>query len=77
MFENGCILPHPYYSKKGKDGPARFRGHQASIKMFHKAPIPVVAEKNDDGWPMENEISHLCHWSSCMNPDHLVWEARW
>ena len=35
VFENGCILPHPYYSKKGKDGPTRFRGHQVSIKMFH------------------------------------------
>lgn len=35
VFETGCILPHPYYSKKGKDGPARFRGHQVSVKMFH------------------------------------------
>ncbi len=77
VFETGCILPHPYYSKKGKDGPARFRGHQVSIKMFHQAPPPVAAEKNDDGWPIVYEISHLCHWSSCMNPNHLVWEARW
>ena len=51
MFDNGCILPHPYYSKKGSDGPARFRGHQVSIKMFHNEPTPVEAEKNEDGWP--------------------------
>ena len=26
---------------------------------------------------METEISHLCHWPACMNPDHLVLEPRW
>ncbi len=36
VFETGCILPHPYYSKKGKDGPSRFRGHTTSIKLFQK-----------------------------------------
>lgn len=34
VFSNSCILPHPYYSKKGKEGPARFRGHKASCQLF-------------------------------------------
>lgn len=78
VFENGCILPHPYYSKKGKDGPARFRGHKVSLKLFKLIDKePKVQIKNDDGWPMNKEISHLCHWNSCMNPDHLIYEPRW
>lgn len=76
VFANGCILPHPYYSKKGKDGPARFRGHKAVAKLFKHASTSTDL-KNDDGWPMTPEISHLCHWSSCMNPDHLIFEPRW
>lgn len=77
VFETGCILPHPYYSKKGKDGPARFRGHKASMKLFHKVKTTARDERNEDGWPTVHEISHLCHWPDCMNPDHLIWEPRW
>lgn len=77
VFETGCILPHPYYSKKGKDGPARFRGHKASMKLFHNVLVPSIADRNEDGWPMIPEITHLCHWPACMNPDHLIWEPRW
>ena len=40
IFKNGCILPHPYYSKKGKDGPARFRGHKVSASLFIKILTP-------------------------------------
>lgn len=71
VFETGCILPHPYYSKKGKDGPLRFRGHSTSMKLFNKMTASTL-KRNEDGWPMQLEISHLCHWSACMNPDHLV-----
>lgn len=77
VFETGCILPHPYYSKKGKDGPARFRGHKISFLLFHEVPPPAKSDRNEDGWPLENEISHLCHWPACMNPHHLVSEPRW
>lgn len=76
VFENGCILPHPYYSKKGKDGPARFRGHKASMSLFKKTLVSA-SDRNEDGWPMQMEISHLCHRPSCLNPDHLLWEPRW
>lgn len=78
VHEGGCITPHPYYSKKGKDGPARTKGYKAAFNLFKES---FVAEKegetNGDGWPVKKEISHLCHWSSCMNPDHLVLEERW
>ena len=77
VFENGCILPHPYYSKKGKDGPVRFRGHKASMNMFHLPKTETKVQRNEDGWPTDVVISHLCHWSDCMNPDHLIWEPRW
>lgn len=77
VFENGCILPHPYYSKKGKDGPARLRGHKASMNIFHPPKTETDVDRNEDGWPINMEISHLCHWSACMNPNHLLWEPRW
>lgn len=51
VFETGCILPHPYYSKKGKDGPSRFRGHKTSIQLFNSMTTAEV-DKNEDGWPM-------------------------
>ena len=76
VFENGCILPHPYYSKKGKEGPARFRGSKAAFQLFH-VPVEAPVPRNEDFWPMTTEITHLCHWSACMNPDHLVSEPRW
>lgn len=77
VFETGCILPHPYYSKKGKDGPARFRGHKISMKLFHKIKTSESSERNEDGWPLTPEVSHLCHWPACMNPMHLISEPRW
>ena len=77
VFENGCILPHPYYSKKGKDGPARLRGGKASMQIFHPPKTQSDVNRNEDGWPTNIEISHLCHWSACINPTHLLWEPRW
>jgi hypothetical protein len=78
IFETGCILPHPYYSKKGEDGPARFRGYKASANLFHSVKNLETSEgTNQDGWPLNIEVSHLCHWYACMNPDHLVFEPRW
>jgi len=76
VFESGCILPHPYYSKKGKDGPARLRGHRVAMEIFHRRPKPAEP-RTEDGWPTQLEISHLCHWAACMNPTHLAWEPRW
>lgn len=35
VYETGCILPHPYYSKKGDEGPARVKGFKASFNLFH------------------------------------------
>lgn len=77
VFENGCILPHPYYSKKSKDGPARLRGHKVSMNIFHPPKTQPEAERTEDGWPAGKEITHLCHWSACMNPDHMIYEPRW
>lgn len=44
VFANGCILPHPYYLRKGSDGPSRVRGHRASIDMFRTKPDPEAAD---------------------------------
>lgn len=78
VFENGCILPHPHYSKKGDEGPARVKGYKASFNLFHTTfQQGDMSETNEDGWPVSNQISHLCHWNSCINPEHLILEERW
>lgn len=60
VFENGCILPHPYYCKKGNEGPSKLRGSKISANTFHEKK-PPKSLRNQDGWPMNNEITHLCH----------------
>lgn len=78
VYETGCILPHPYYSKKGDEGPARVKGYKASFNLFHQNfQSDQNGQTNDDGWPTNKEVSHLCHWNACMNPEHLVLEERW
>lgn len=78
VFSNGCILPHPYYSKKGDEGPARVKGYKASFNLFHSSlQTSNDNQTNKDGWPINKEISHLCHWNACLNPDHLILEERW
>lgn len=76
VFDTGCITPNPYYSRKGKDGPARFRGDKTSLNLFHSVSSTKEA-KNEDGWPMIGETTHLCHMNACMNPEHLIFEPRW
>lgn len=79
VFVNGCILPHPYYRRKGDDGPARVRGPKASMECFHGPAVlqPEEGGRNEDGWPTQPEITHFCHWKSCVNPEHMAWEPRW
>lgn len=81
VLKTGCLVPHTYYSKKGKDGPARARGHIVSNDLFvdgvNKLRGSGEKDRNDDGWPLLMEVSHICHNPLCCAPWHLVTEPRW
>lgn len=75
----GCVFPHEYYQKNGKLGPSRTPGPKTSVKFFLNQQPDAGNDtlKNELGWPIRKEISHLCHDSRCISPNHLVVEERW
>lgn len=80
VLESGCIIPHPYYRKKGIEGPARVRGPVAAVEALVAPGIDRRQDdtlRNEDGWPLQMEISHLCHNPACCAPGHLHVEERW
>lgn len=79
VYESGCILADAYYRKKGVDGPARIKAHHAAFVALVEPSFKNVTEHGRDerGWPVGHEISHLCHWGVCCNPAHMVAEPRW
>lgn len=79
VFETGCILPDPYYRKKGVEGPARVRAHTSVYKAIVDPEFENknTNERDERGWPITPELSHLCHWNACCNPLHIVSEPRW
>mmetsp|Transcript_4531 Transcript_4531/g.13733 ORF Transcript_4531/g.13733 Transcript_4531/m.13733 type:complete len:266 (+) Transcript_4531:101-898(+) len=79
VYETGCVLPDVYYRKKGVEGPARIKAHHAAFVALVEPTFKNVTESERDerGWPVSREISHLCHWNACCNPSHMISEPRW
>ena len=77
----GCMLLHPQYgkSKTQKGNGMNGGGHKTSMGFFtgfigNRQDAP---EKDKDGRPINLQVSHLCHRSSCINPIHLIAEPQW
>lgn len=70
------MLPHPQYgkSKTQKGNGMNGGGHKTSMGFFTGfiGNRPNAPEKDKDGWPINLQVSHLCHRSSCINPIHLI-----
>lgn len=77
--DTGCMIPHAQFlphTGNSKLGLA----HICAMAFFQGQRINYENEKgktNADGWPVDAQISHLCHTSGCCNPRHLVVEQRW
>eukprot|EP00878_Enallax_costatus_P000893 GHUV01001020.1.p1 GENE.GHUV01001020.1~~GHUV01001020.1.p1 ORF type:complete len:327 (+),score=92.26 GHUV01001020.1:641-1621(+) len=73
----GCLIPDEQYGTYQQG--ATVKGHQRSFAFFaHWAPKQAPAAiRNEHGWPMNLQISHLCHRRSCCRVDHLVCEEQW
>lgn len=75
--DTGCLIPDAQYSTY--QGGATLKGHQRSFQFFGRW-MPKAKEetvRNEYGWPMNPQISHLCHRRSCCRIDHLVAEEQW
>ncbi len=76
VTSDGCLIPHQTHWFS--DG-ARIVASTIACEISH-GRLPdrsTLDTKNEHGWPEDEEISHLCHYSSCCNPDHLVIESKW
>ena len=83
---DGCMLPHEQYGSKSKGG--TLKGYHRSCYFF-TGRTPARAAKtakgklakggvprDKHGWPTDSQVTHLCHRSDCVRPDHLQHELR-
>lgn len=71
----GCLIPHEQYCTY--QGGATLKGHQRTFAFFGKWCPEASVLRNQYGWPISPQISHLCHRRSCCRPDHLIAEEQW
>ena len=73
----GCLIPDEQYGTYQQG--ATIKGHQRTFAFFaHWCPQQTPqAIRNEYGWPMNAQISHLCHRRSCARVDHLICEEQW
>lgn len=71
----GCMIPDEQYSTYQQG--ATVKGHQRTFAFFGQWRPGVSDLRNEFGWPMQPQISHLCHRRSCARPDHLIVEEQW
>lgn len=73
----GCLIPDEQYGTYQQG--AKVKGHQRSFAFFANwcPKQGDAAVRNEYGWPMNLQISHLCHRRSCCRIDHLVAEEQW
>ena len=64
----GCYLWFAAHYAAGY-GIAKIEGR---VRSVHRA----VCEEVHGHQGLDMDASHLCHNTSCVNPDHLVWESR-
>eukprot|EP00877_Chromochloris_zofingiensis_P008714 jgi/Chrzof1/4096/Cz13g20070.t1 len=75
--DTGCLIPDEQYGIYQQG--ATVKGHQRSFAFFANwcPKQGISAIRNEFGWPMNLQISHLCHRRSCCRIDHLVAEEQW
>lgn len=76
VTSDGCILPYEYYRKTFPAGDG-LSGHIRAVHYFYDRTPDRKAVYNHFGWPMAEQVSHLCHNPDCCNPLHLCIEAQW
>lgn len=72
----GCLIPDEQYGTY--QGGATIKGHQRAFAFFARwCPEHAdEATRNEYGWPVDLQVSHLCHRRSCCRMDHIVAEEQ-
>jgi len=75
--DTGCLIPDEQYGTYQQG--ATLKGHQRTFAFFARWCPKQGSEaiRNQFGWPMNLQISHLCHRRSCCRVDHSVAEEQW
>jgi len=73
---DGCIFPYRYFWSSNTKG-HKLSGHRRSVAFFTHRALNSSVSVNQYGWPMTEQVSHLCHRENCVNPQHLIVEAQW
>lgn len=77
--DTGCMIAHEQFRPHYGNSKLKL-AHICALAFFRGKRINYKEQegkKDADGWPIDLQISHLCHTSSCCNPEHLVVEPRW
>jgi Zinc-binding loop region of homing endonuclease len=73
--DTGCLIPHEQYCTYQQG--ATVKGHQRTFGFFAHWQPKGGSLRNQFGWPVTPQISHLCHRRSCCRVDHLLAEEQW
>lgn len=68
----GCIFAYENFYSGSKGRPKAPK----QSALFFKGQMPTFSEHRHK-WPVECQVSHLCHRTKCINPEHMVYEPQW
>lgn len=66
---DGCLLPHPEFCPE-----ANVPGYNRSDRSFTAKRADRRGAKDEWGFSMDEDVSHLCHDGNCVNPGPIVIE---
>jgi hypothetical protein len=73
--DTGCLIPHEQYCTYQQG--STLKGYHRAFMFFGRWRPAAGTLRNQFGWPMTPQISHLCHRRACCRIDHLVAEEQW
>jgi len=77
--DTGCMIPHAQFRPRYGNSKLKL-AHICSAAFFRNVLINYKAQagrRDSNGWPIDLQLSHLCHTAGCCNPQHLAVEERW
>lgn len=72
----GCLIPHENYTSQSR---SKTVACEVALKVFwgQARRGETTGTRNDFGWPMADQISHLCHNNSCCAYHCLELSPQW
>jgi len=70
----GCLLPAKCHQQANSE---KKTAHSVAMELFWGKKSDPKIWKNEDGWPMREQISHLCHYNLCCSYKDLEISPQW